>query len=57
MQSPTSNTFDTSIRAWLAAMDKAGRIKRGGRLVFVNRHTGSAVPLDRAPKNLTQVNG
>lgn len=35
-----SGTFDTSIKAWLAAMEKAKRIKPGGRLLFVNKKTG-----------------
>lgn len=38
-----SGTFDTSIKEWLKAMEKAKRIKPGGRLVFVNKKTGAAV--------------
>lgn len=47
-----SGTFDTSIKAWLAAMEKAKRIKPGGKLVFVNKKTGAvahgALPTDSA---------
>lgn len=38
----SKGTFDTSIRAWLAAMEKARRIKPGGRLLFINKRTGAA---------------
>lgn len=34
--------FDTTIKAWLAAMEKAGRIKPGGRLLFINRRNGGS---------------
>jgi len=38
----SSGTFDTSIKAWLAAMEKAKRIKPGGRLLFINKKTGQS---------------
>lgn len=37
---PTKETYDTSIKAWLKAMEKAKKIESGGRLVFVNKRTG-----------------
>ena len=37
---PSNGTFDTSIKAWLAAMEKAKRIKPGGRLLFINKKSG-----------------
>jgi len=39
------------IKAWLQAMQKAGKIKPGGRLVFINKRTGSAVPIQQNPDN------
>jgi hypothetical protein len=47
-------TFDTSIKAWLSAMEQAKRIKPGGKLVFINRATGTAVPITQkaSPDNL-----
>lgn len=40
---PSKNsTFDTTIKAWLAAMEKAKRIKPGGRLLFINKKTGAS---------------
>lgn len=36
-------TFDTSIRAWMVAMEKAKKIKSGGKLVFINKKTGKVV--------------
>jgi hypothetical protein len=41
-------TFDTSIKSWLSAMSKASKIKPGGKLVFLNKKTGSAVPMSNA---------
>lgn len=38
-----SGTFDTSIREWLKAMEKAKKIKSGGKLVFINKRTGAAI--------------
>lgn len=35
--------FDTSIKAFLQAMQKAKKIKPGGRLVPVNRRNGAVV--------------
>lgn len=40
---PHDGTFDTSIREWLKAMEKAKKIKSGGKLVFVNKKTGVVV--------------
>lgn len=37
-------TFDTTIKSWLSAMQKAGRIKPGGKLVFIDKQTGAPVP-------------
>lgn len=38
-----SGTFDTSIRQWLDAMQKAKKIQPGGKLLFVNKRTGQAI--------------
>jgi hypothetical protein len=35
-------TFDTSIKAWLAAMQKAKKIKPGGKLMFINTKQGGS---------------
>lgn len=48
---PSSGTFDTSIKSWLSAMSKASKIKPGGKLVFINKKTGSAVPMSQAEGN------
>jgi hypothetical protein len=50
---PAQGTFDTSIKAWLHAMAQAKKIKPGGRLVFINKKTGQAVPTKQAsPQDL-----
>lgn len=36
--------FNTPIKNWLAAMQKAKRIQPGGKLVFLNKQTGAPVP-------------
>jgi len=51
VRSQDSSTFDTTIKAWLQAMNKAKKLKPGGRLVFVNKKTGSAVPMAGAGTN------
>ena len=43
LPSPKAGTFDTSIKAWLQAMQKAQKIKPGGKLLFINQQTGQAV--------------
>jgi hypothetical protein len=43
--------MNTALRGWLSAMKKSGKIKAGGKLLFVNRKTGTAVPLRHAEQN------
>lgn len=37
MKKETETTLDTPIAKWLKAMHKNGKIKSGGKLVFVDR--------------------
>lgn len=46
-----TGTFDTSIKAWLNAMKKAGHIKPGGKLMFINKRTGTVVSAQQALPN------
>ena len=49
MPSPSKGAaLDSTIKSWLSAMNKAKKIKPGGKLVFVNKKSGSALPLPQA---------
>jgi hypothetical protein len=43
--------MNTALKGWLSAMKKSGKIKSGGKLLFINRKTGTAVPLRHAEQN------
>jgi hypothetical protein len=43
--------MNTALSGWLSAMKKSGKIKSGGKLLFINRKTGTAVPLHHAEQN------